>query len=445
LSRAATVTGGPGSLLGERYAGYAYAYPHKSAYRVLDPPVPLAEAWQGEPREALFLYLHVPFCEMRCGFCNLFTQAVPAAQRVEEYRRAVARQAAQVAAAVGPAKVARVAVGGGTPTYLEAAALGELLDSVAGAFGASLVEAGVSVETSPATCSEAHLEVLRTRGVDRVSMGVQTLVAAERRALARPEEAEVVEAAMARLAAAGFPTVNLDLIYGIPGQTTESWRHTLDGVLAHEPDEVYLYPLYVRERTGLGRRLEGGPPETRPELYELGRSRLLEAGYRQISMRFFRRGPGDGGGPTYCCQEDGMVGVGPGARSYTRALHYSSEYAVSQKGVKGLVEEWVSRPDAAFAVADHGVHLDPHEERRRYLIKSLLRVDGLDRAGYRERFGADPLTEFPELDRLLAAELLREAPGLLEPTPLGLAWSDALGPWLYSDEVRARSAGFELR
>src|SRR6476659_2874063 len=111
-------------LDGSPYLGYSYAYPHKTAYRPLDPPVPLRDLWAGEDREALFLYAHVPFCEMRCGFCNLFTMTHPGTNLIAAYLDALARQAEAVAAALGgSARFARLAFGGGTPTFLSVAEL----------------------------------------------------------------------------------------------------------------------------------------------------------------------------------------------------------------------------------------------------------------------------------------------------------------------------------
>src|SRR3982751_3452141 len=109
--------------VGSPYVSYSYAYPHKTAYRALEPAVALSELWSGERRDALFLYLHVPFCEMRCGFCNLFTTANPRESLVDQYLAALERQARGVARAIGPMKIARLAIGGGTPTFLDAAGL----------------------------------------------------------------------------------------------------------------------------------------------------------------------------------------------------------------------------------------------------------------------------------------------------------------------------------
>src|SRR3954453_10639089 len=106
-------------LDGSPYRGYTYAYPHKTAYRPFPTPLPLQTVWAAEPRTALFLYAHVPFCEMRCAFCNLFTQARPAAGRAGDSLAAWARQAETARASLPDASSARLAVGGGTPTFLD--------------------------------------------------------------------------------------------------------------------------------------------------------------------------------------------------------------------------------------------------------------------------------------------------------------------------------------
>src|SRR5258708_11174670 len=110
------------------YTGYAYSYPHKSAYRAFERPISLQSLWQRENRDALFLYLHIPFCEMRCGFCNLFTTANPKEDFTYSYIEALKRQAAQVAAALGEARFARFAIGGGTPTFLQCGQLEALFE-----------------------------------------------------------------------------------------------------------------------------------------------------------------------------------------------------------------------------------------------------------------------------------------------------------------------------
>ncbi len=102
-----------------KYEGYAYSYPHKLAYRNFDPIISMQETWETEPKDSLFLYLHIPFCEMRCGFCNLFTIANPNENIVDTYLETLHLQATTVMNSIGKAHFSRMAVGGGTPTFLE--------------------------------------------------------------------------------------------------------------------------------------------------------------------------------------------------------------------------------------------------------------------------------------------------------------------------------------
>ncbi len=427
-------------LEGSRYLGYTYAYPHKTAYRELAEPRPLATVWGGQP-SSIFLYVHVPFCEMRCGFCNLFTQARPPTDLHSAYVEGVERQAAQLRGAVGPRSVVQIAFGGGTPTQLSADLLRRLLTVPERWFGASLESHPTSVETSPETATDAHLAQLVELGVRRVSIGIQSFDRDELRRLGRPLAPATNRSALDRIRRYSLPVLNLDLIYGIEDQSVSSWMASVETALHWTPEELFLYPLYVRPLTGIGRR-DRRWIDLRPEMYRQARDRLLDAGYVQFSMRAFRRAH-LGQEPAHRCQTDGMLGLGCGARSYTDRLHYSSEWAVSARGVKAIVADWVQRDD--FAVAEYGVELDDHEQRTRHMLQSLLCQPGVDRRWYQERFGTDVVDDFPRLGQLVPRGLADIDPSTVRLTPDGLSWSDAVGPWLYSDAVLARMEAFDLR
>jgi coproporphyrinogen III oxidase-like Fe-S oxidoreductase len=432
-------------LDGSPYQGYLYAYPHKTAYRPLRPRPALREIWAGERRDALFLYLHVPFCEMRCGFCNLFTRAHPPAAQTSAYLAQLRRQADQVRIALGAgARFAGTAVGGGTPTYLSAAELHELFDILDTMRGGG----PMSVETSPATATADRVEVLVHRGATRISIGVQSFLDSEAHAAGRPQKRSDVDAALTVLRGRSGPALNLDLIYGIPGQTARSWEVSLATALDWRPEELYLYPLYVRPLTGLGRRrstVDSDWDAQRLALYRQARDRLWAAGYRQLSMRHFRRAGTGSLDPDYCCQDDGMIGLGCGARSYTTRLHYSFDYAVGVAGVRGIIEDYLSRPAADFEYAEVGFRLDGTEQRRRWLVKTLLRADGTDPDFYADRFGTDLFDDFPQLGELGDRGWLSTVDKKLVLTDDGMERSDAIGPWLVSEPVRTAMAGYPPR
>lgn len=433
-------------MIGSPYQGYLYAYPHKTAYRPMRPRPALRDVWAGEDTRALFCYVHVPFCEMRCGFCNLFTRANPPAEQVSAYLAQLAVQAERVRDALpGGAEFARVAIGGGTPTYLTAPELERLFDVVDRFTGGARVPLGV--ETSPATATPDRLAVLAARGVTRVSIGVQSFLDDEAHRAGRPQRRAEVDRALAAIRASAVRTLNLDLIYGIPGQTAATWEYSLATALSWQPEELYLYPLYVRPLTGLGRRSPAEDPlwdAERLALYRQAVDVLAGAGYRQESMRMFRSASVPApDGPGYCCQDDGMVGLGCGARSYTTGLHYSFDYAVGIGQVRAIIDDYLARPAADFDVAEYGFALDALEQRRRWLLKSLLRADGVSRAGYADRFGSAVDDDFPQLVTLAEAGYLDV--DALRLTAEGLAYSDAIGPWLVSPGVRAAMAGYAAR
>lgn len=432
------------------YQAYSYSYPHKAAYRPLAAPQALAELWAQQDRSALFAYVHIPFCAMRCGFCNLFAMARPDAALVQAYVDQVLLQMRVMDEVLGQRRFARFAMGGGTPTYLSAPQLAQLLAGAQNLLGIDLAHTPAGIEASPETVTPEKMAVCREFGLARVSLGVQSFSALEVRALARPQQNATVRAAIEQIRAAQIPTLNLDLIYGMAGQTCASLIASIDSALEFAPEEIYLYPLYVREQTGLGKiaRRKGtsrldtlrlqADGDSRLALYECARDHLRARGYTQVSMRMFRapHAPVQDG-PAYCCQNDGMLGFGAGARSYAGALHYSSEYAVARTQTQEIIQDYLACDAAAFALAGYGFVLSRQEQQRRFVIQSLLAEPGLELAAYRQRFGSDCLEDLPQLQQLAELGLTQAQAGWLHLNDTGYAWADTIGPWLASEQVQA--------
>lgn len=418
------------------YLGYAYSYPHKLAYRALSPAVPLRNAWRHQGQSALFLYLHVPFCEYRCGFCNLFTLANSEAGWTNQYLDQLQREANQVLQCLEQPSFARVAIGGGTPTFLSEPQLAKLLDTASKMLAGDAATVPASCEASPATLTAAKADLLRAWGVDRLSLGVQSFDDKEVGMLGRPQRAADVDQAIAVVRDARFPILNLDLIYGGAGQSEKAWLENVKRAVSYQPEEIYLYPLYVREFTGLA-RVAALASDDRLARYRSARDLLLEQGYQQVSMRMFQRAASHSQtGPAYCCQTDGMVGLGCGARSYTSELHYSTEFAVGKNGVRSILGDYLTRDASSFSEARHGYILGLEERQRRYVIQSLLQAAGLDLADYATTFGEQLWTQLGQLEQLLDRQWATVVEGQLRLTPAGMERSDVIGPWLYSDAVR---------
>ena len=138
-----------------------------------------------------------------------------------------------------------------------------------------------------------------------------------------------------------------------------------------------------------------------------------------------------------------MIGLGCGARSYTRTVHYSGPYSVRAQGVREIIAAYAACPVEAFAFAEHGFRLNADEQRRRYVLQTLLQSAGLDLSAYRCRFGTDAFAHLPQLAELEPRGLASTEPNRLTLTAAGLERSDAIGPWLYSPAVRARMEDYE--
>lgn len=435
-------------LAGSPYQGYAYTYPHKTAYAPLDPPRPLVDVWSCEHKSALELYVHVPFCAMRCGFCNLFTTVGGNTDATSQMLSQLAVEADVASSAVRGATFASLAIGGGTPTYLDADQLDFLLSTIGRSIGVRPAMVPTSIEASPETVTAEKLAVLRQHGVTRLSLGVQTFEDREARTLGRPQRRAIVEKALQTIADAAFPTLNLDLIYGALGQTPASWLTSVNAALQWQPGEIFLYPLYVRPLTGLARGQQSpmAHADIRLELYRLGRDRLRDAGYSQVNMRLFRRdGQRYREHALHSASIDGTLGLGCGARSTTSMLHYSSEYAVGRASVKEILATYLAQAPDTFGMVHYGVALSSGDRRRAWVLRDLLEVAGLSRSAYADTFGRDVLIDMPQLPRLAEEGLALIGPDRIELTVSGIERADVIGPWLYSTDIISRMESYAWR
>jgi oxygen-independent coproporphyrinogen-3 oxidase len=179
-------------------------------------------------------------------------------------------------------------------------------------------------------------------------------------------------------------------------------------------------------------------------MYRIAVDLLTGAGYRQESMRMFRRRELAPVPAPYCCQDDGMVGLGAGARSYTSRLHYSHDYAVQLRQTREVLADYLDAD--GFGAARFGYWLDDGERRRRWLLRTLLVTDGVHVPSYALRFGgATPEEDFPQLRQLLVRGWAESVPDRFRLTAEGLARADAIGPWLASERVRAAMESATLR
>jgi putative oxygen-independent coproporphyrinogen III oxidase len=205
------------------------------------------------------VYVHVPFCAVRCGYCDFNTYTATelggGGSQAEYADQAIAE--VRMAAAVGPERVDTVFFGGGTPTLLPATDLVRILHAVDTELGLAS-GAEVTTEANPDSVTRESLAQLREGGFTRISFGMQSAVGHVLRVLERTHDPANVARAVGWAREAGFEQVSLDLIYGTPGESLDDWRASLESALAHEPDHVSAYSLIVEDGTRLARQVRTG-------------------------------------------------------------------------------------------------------------------------------------------------------------------------------------------
>ncbi|WP_344595037.1 radical SAM family heme chaperone HemW [Streptomyces violaceusniger] len=295
-----------------------------------------ATALAGAERRPLGFYLHVPYCATRCGYCDFNTYTASElrgsggvlASR-DNYAEQVVEEVRLARKVLGddPRAVETVFVGGGTPTLLAAADLGRMLGAIRDEFG--LAEgAEVTTEANPESVDPRYLAELREAGFNRISFGMQSARQHVLKVLDRTHTPGRPEACVAEARAAGFGHVNLDLIYGTPGESDADWRASLEAALGAGPDHVSAYALIVEEGTQLARRIRRGEvpmtdDDVHADRYLIAEETLTAAGFTWYEVSNWATSPAGR------CRHNELYwrgadwwGAGPGAHSHVGGVRW---------------------------------------------------------------------------------------------------------------------------
>jgi oxygen-independent coproporphyrinogen-3 oxidase len=290
-----------------------------------DLPEPVAHRLRAQRGgEAIGLYLHVPFCASRCGYCDFNTYTageLGSSSSPQSWSEAVRRELDGAADLLGSRPVSTVFVGGGTPSLLGAAGLADLLAAVRNSFRLA-PGAEVTTESNPESTSPEFFDAIRAAGYTRVSLGMQSASSHVLAILDRTHTPGRPAAAAREAAAAGFDHINLDVIYGTPGETDTDLDVTLDAVLAAPVDHVSAYALIVEDGTAFARKVRRGEiaapdDDVLATRYERVNERLCAAGFDWYEVSNWGRGTDSAcrHNEAYWRSED-WWGIGPGAHSH---------------------------------------------------------------------------------------------------------------------------------
>ena len=358
------------------------------------------------------LYVHVPFCAAKCNYCAFYSEAGSAA-KMEGYVDAVVRELGGFAPQLTPRTIF---FGGGTPSLLPVPLMRRVLEAVGKVCSASWPSEW-TIECNPSTVSSGKAKLFHEFGVNRISMGVQSLDDELLEKLGRVHSVSGAIGSYEKLRAAGFDNINLDLMFGLPGQTMDHWRGTLRKTLELQPEHISTYCLILEEDTHFWSQLQKGliKPDEEQELamYQTAIKTLAAAGYHQYEISNFAKPGRECAHNIAYWEGKDYIGLGPSACStignqrWQNAPDTDRYVAAMRKGERALAYEEPLTPELRAA------------ERAAFGMRMNAGVPGKLVRGRWDK----------EIAELLSAELVQWRNGRLTPTARGI---------LFADEVAAQ-------
>ncbi len=324
-------------------------------------------------------YVHVPFCTVRCGYCdfNTYTAGELGGLHTDAYVTAVRREVDLAHRVTRPRPLASVFIGGGTPSLLPPPELALLIGALRDGFGLE-PDAEVTMEANPENVTDQALDAWLAAGVNRLSLGMQSADPAALRVLDRVHTPGRAQAAARQARAAGFGHVSLDLIYGVPGQSLASWRETVLAALSAGPDHVSAYALGVEEGTALARRVRRGKvPAPDPDLaaaqYDTADEILSSHGLSWYEISNWSRPGASSQHNLGYWHADNWWGFGPGAHSHVDGIRW---WNVKRPAT------YQSMLAAGRSPAAGRETLDDEQRRTESVMLQVRLAEGFDPAGF---------------------------------------------------------------
>lgn len=353
------------------------------------------------------LYIHIPFCRQKCGYCDFNSYADLEALQ-QPYMRALSLEMALYQERYPELALETIYVGGGTPTALPQEQLAQMLRACRERFRIN-ADAEISVEANPGTVDEAKLLDLRRAGVNRLSLGVQSFNDRLLRLLGRIHSAEEAVRAFRLAQSTGYDNINLDLMYGLPEQSLADWQATLGRALELSPEHLSLYALTLHDKTLLARRIASGAlpaidDDLAADMYNYARDLLQVNGYEHYEISNWAKRPVDANRSFRCRHnltywlDKPYIGIGAGAHSYCAHQRYWNE---SHPG------EYIRCLETDGSSVAESEDIGRRTEISEFMILGLRLIEGVTDERFALRFGCQMRPLYVnEIDTLAAQGLL---------------------------------------
>lgn len=338
--------------------------------------------------ETLGIYIHIPFCRSKCDYCDFYSLAGQEG-RMDDYLKALLAHMKETAQVIRGHQVDTIYLGGGTPSLFGLKRIKSLLSVVYKYFDVAR-DTEVTMECNPDSVDKKMLLALRRAGVNRISMGVQSASDQELASLHRPHTFAQAQSAVTAVREAKIKNLSLDLIYGLPQQSMEGWKDTVERVLALAPEHLSCYGLKVESGTPLDQRVIHGEilpdDDVQADMYLWTVERLAQEGYLQYEVSNFARGGFQSRHNLRYWMSRPYIGFGPGAHSDFGGRRYSF--------IKDL-EGYISGVLEGGTVVDESDLIPQRERGSEYLMLRLRTTRGIEEWEYRREFfmNFDPLEQ----------------------------------------------------
>lgn len=362
-------------------------------------------------------YIHVPFCIRKCSYCDFVSyshDAVTAASYVYALEQEMAGYAEKFTG--DQKKLKSIFIGGGTPTCLSSEQLVSIVEACGRYFTIENF-AEITVECNPGTVDSGKFLKLRQAGVNRISIGVQSYQQRLLSFLGRIHDWNQVTQAIRDCRESGIENLNLDLIFGIPGQTIDDWKKSLRRLVDLEPEHISAYNLKIEDGTPLQRAVQEGriapcDEELELEMYLYCMDYLIANGYEHYEIsNFARPGYQSRHNLTYWRNEE-YLGIGPAAHSWLHGRRFSNTENV---------EVYITRLRNGESVVDSELNLTKEEEISETVFLGLRLLEGLDLKRFQQRYGVSLTELFPQqIRKLKELGLVELGPERLKLTSKGL-------------------------
>lgn len=334
---------------------------------------------QAEEERTLGLYIHIPFCVRKCDYCDFYSVPGRSDSRMDDYLTALNLHLAESAPAAQPYLVDTIYFGGGTPSHFGGDRLATILRTIRKYYRVAK-NCEITVELNPDSTDKTLLNTLKKAGVNRLSMGVQSASDAELQEVGRLHNFEQAERAFETARAAGFQNISLDLIYGLPEQTMDSWKQSVEALLALNPEHLSCYGLKLEQGTPLYERRDSEPmadDDTQADMYLWMVDRLRQAGYAQYEISNFAQ-PGfeSRHNCKYWLGEEYM-GFGPSAHSYFGGRRYGFVRDLAAY-VQGVLHNGT--------IISESEDIPLREQAKEYIMLRMRTIWGVEEHEYRNQY-----------------------------------------------------------